>query len=207
MKSFVIFLSLVLASIYLSCGKAIVIPPQERSKFASLIADVLPPTWSLQERGNEVIVTRNEPVRLFTCVALDNRLPADEERFRQFVDRVSVTGNFRIRMRRAAKVEASEYMRLKSLNDQIVVNKSTVISNREFYEDGAMRSFDSRYHELPQYYEDSSSIYVETTAHPYECIYPQAVAEECDMVRQSLDSLFSRYSKDSSVRKLSYRLW
>src|SRR5258705_9186843 len=207
MKYFVILLSLILAVIAVSCGKAVVIPHQERSEFASRIAAVLPPTWSLQERDNEVIVTRQEPVRLFTCVAVDVSLLRDEDRFKQFVDRVSVTGNFRIRMRRAAKLEASEYTRLKSINDQIVVTKSTLISNREFYEDGAMRSFDSGYHELPQYYDDSSSIYVETTAHPYECIYPRAVAEECDMIRQSFDSLFSRYSKDSSVKKLSYGLW
>ena len=206
MKYFVILLSLILV-IALSCGKAVVNSHQERSEFASRIATVLPPTWSLQEYDNEVTVTRQEPVRLFTCVAMDVSLLRDEDRFKQFVERVSVTSNFRIRMRRATRLEASEYMRLKSLNDQIVVTKSTLISNREFYEDGAMRSFDSRYHELPQYYDDSSSIYVEMTVHPYECIYPRAVAEECDMIRERLDYLFNRYSKDSNARKLSYGLW
>ena len=114
----------------------------------------------------------------------------DEDRFKQFVDRNAVMGTYRIRMRRTAKLDWSRiHIDSSALNDQIVVTKSTLITNREFYEDGAMRSFDSRYPELPQYYDDTSSIYVETTAHPYECIYPRAVAEECDMIRESFDSV------------------
>ncbi|HEY2973147.1 MAG TPA: hypothetical protein VGJ48_11600 [Pyrinomonadaceae bacterium] len=77
------------------------------------------------------------------------------------------------------------------------MTKSSRIPAREFNEDEAMRSFHSRYRELPEYYDDSSSIYVETTSSLYECIYPNSVARECDTMRQRLDSLFSRYSKDS----------
>ena len=185
-----------------SCSSA-----TRRSELALRVAGVLPPTWVVQERDGEVIITRQDPVRLFVCVAVDVSLLRDEERFKQYVEQVGVRDTYRIRIRRAPKLESLEYFRRKALNDQIVLTKSTLISSREFYEDGAMRSFDARYQELPQYYDDSSSIYLETTAHPYECVYPRAVAEECDMVRQSFDSLFSRYSKDTYVKKLSYGLW
>ena len=70
-----------------------------------------------------------------------------------------------------------------------------------------MRSFDPRYRELPEYYDDTSSIYVETTAPVYECIHPNSVAEECESVRLKLDSLFSRYSKDTYRRMLAYGIW
>ena len=69
-----------------------------------------------------------------------------------------------------------------------------------------MRSFDSRYRELPLYYDETSSIYVETTVHPHECMCPHAVAEECDKIRLALDSLFTRYSTDTH-RTLGYGLW
>lgn len=207
MKHFVILLSSLLAVNVFSCGRAVEVPHQTRSEFASKIAGILPPNWTVQELDGAVVITRQDPVRFFNCVALDLSLLRDENRFKQFVDRNGVTDNYRIRMRRAAKLEPSEFTRLKALNDQIVVTKSTEISSREFYQDDAMCSFDSRYHELPQYYDDSSSIYVSTSAHPYECIYPRAVAEECDMIRNRLDSLFSRYSKDPHVKKLSYGLW
>jgi hypothetical protein len=207
MKHFVILLSSMLAVNVFSCGRAVEVQHQTRSEFASQIAGILPPRWTLQELNGEVIITRQDPVRLFNCVALDISLVRDPDRFKQFVDRYGVTDNFRIRVRRAAKFQPAEYTRLKSINDQIVLTKSTQISSREFYEDDAMRSFDSRYYQLPQYYDDSSSIYVETSAHPYQCIHPRAVAEECDMIRNRFDSMFSRYSKDDSVKKLSYGPW
>ena len=82
-----------------------------------------------------------------------------------------------------------------------------MIPGREFYEDDAMHSFDSRYRELPEYFDEASSIYVETTAHPYECMYPRSVAEECDAVRQRFDTLFTRYSKDTYRKQLSFGVW
>jgi len=206
MKYLVSLLSSILAVNVLSCGKVLEVPHQERSEFASRIAGILPPTWAVQERSSEVIIYRQDPVRLFNCVNLDVSLMRDQDRFKQFVDRNCVTSNYRIRMRRASKLESAEYTRLKALNDQIIVTRGTLISSREFYEDDAMRSFDSRYHELPLYYDGTSSIYLETTVHPYECVYPRAVAEECDKIRLALDSLFSRYSTDSH-RTLGYGLW
>ena len=84
-----------------------------------------------------------------------------------------------------------------------MVTKDTPIPNRKFLEDDAMRSFDSRYRELPEYYDDSYSIYLETNLGSYECIYPNAVAGECEGIRQKLDSLFNRYSSDTYRRALS----
>ena len=52
------------------------------------------------------------------------------------------------------KVEFAEYSRLKASNDQITVTKATVIQDREFYEHDALRSFDLRYRELPEYYDE-----------------------------------------------------
>ena len=65
-----------------------------------------------------------------------------------------------------------------------------------------MRSFDSRYHELPQYYDDSSSIYVETSAHPYQCIHPRAVAEECDMIRNRFHAIVQSVLKRQLCKKV-----
>lgn len=206
MKYLASLLSSILVVNVLSCRKVVEVPRQERSELASRIAVILPPTWAIQERSSEFIINRQNPVRLFNCINLDASLIRDEERFKQFIDRNGVTANYQIRLRRAAKLESSEYARLKALNDQIVVTRDTLISSRDFYADDAMRSSDSRYHELPLYYDETSSIYVETNVHPYECMYPHAVAEECDSVRLALDSLFTRYSTDTH-RTLGYGLW
>jgi hypothetical protein len=207
MKYFLILSSSILLVNGFSCGKAVQGPRQERSEFASRIGSILPQGWTLQEGGGEVIISRQEPVTWYPCVALDVSLMRREDLFKEFVEKNGRSSDYRIRLRRAARLEPAEYARIKASNDQIVVNKSTMIPKREFFEDEAMRSFDSRYRELPEYYDDSSSIYVETTAGPYDCIYPNSVAKECDDIRERLDSLFSRYSKDSYRKTLTHGIW
>jgi hypothetical protein len=205
-KPLLLLLSVLTASV-LSCGKDNKAPRQARSEFASKISGVLPPGWSLQEAGDDITIIRRDPVTLFTCVAMDVAVIRDEQRFRQYIDRNGVPATYRIRLHRGVRLESSEYGRLKAVNDQIVVTKSTEITIREFYADDAMRSYHSSYRELPEYYDDRSSIYVATTVGPYECAYPRIVAEECDNVRRSLDSLFNRYSDDSHRKTLSYGIW
>ena len=208
MKYILILLSSILLVTVVSCRKTVQAPRQERSEFASRIGTVLLQTWALQESRDEVIISRKDSVTWYPCVALDVGMTRDHDRFLEFVERNGVTGNYKIRLRRTAKLDALEYASLKRSNDQIVVTKNTMIpAHREFHEDDVMRSFDPSYRELPEYYDDTSSIYVETTAPVYECIYPNSVAKECDMVRQKLDSLFSRYSKDSYRKTLTYGIW
>ena len=207
MKYILILCSLILLVTAGSCRQAFQAPRQERSEFALRIGSVLPQGWTLEESIGEVIISRQDPVTLYPCVSLDVNLMRHEDLFKQFVERNGATSNYRIRLRRETKLEPSEYARLKALNDQIVVTKSTIIHRREFYEDEVMRSWDSRYRELPEYYDDSASIYVETSAPAYECIYPNSVARECETTRQRLDSLFSRYSKDGYRKTLTYGIW
>ena len=208
MKYILILWSSILLVTVVSCRKAVQAPRQERSEFAARIGTVLPQTWTLQESRGEVMISRQDPVTWYPCVSLDINLMRHEDLFKQFVERNGATGNYRIRLRRTAKLETLEYARLKGSNDQIVVTKDTMIPTYpEFHEDDVMRSFDSHYRELPEYYDDTYSIYVETTAPVYECIYPNSVAKECDTVRQKLDSLFSRYSKDSYRKMLTYGIW
>jgi hypothetical protein len=204
MKYPLILSSLLLLMNVLSCGKAVQAPRQERSDFASRIGSILPQTWVLQDGGREVIISRLEPVTWYPCVGLDVNLVRHQNLMKEFIEKNAVSGNYRIRLRRADRLEPAEYARLKASNDQIVVTKSTILPKGEFREDEAIRSFDSRYRELPEYYDDSSSIYVETTAPTYECIYPNSVAKECVSIRQKLDSLFTRYSKDSFRKTLMY---
>jgi hypothetical protein len=198
-----ILLGLVLLASILSCGKAIQRPPPEPSAFAARVKSVLPPTWALEENSQDVIIRRQEPVTTYSCVGLDVNLLVHPDLLKQFVDTNGAKDDYQIRLRRTAKLDLSEYLRLKAANNQIVVNKGTIISSRQFYEDDAMRSFDSRYRELPEYYDDSASIYLETTMFPWDCIYPNSVAKECEIIRQKLDSLFSRYSRDDYPRTLS----
>ena len=186
----------------LSCSKAVA-PARHLSSFASRIESVLPPNWTLEENGQEVIIKRNESVTTYPCVGIDVSLLRNPDGLKQFVNNNGITETYRIKLRRAAAIDRAEYQRLKAINDQIVVTKSTPVPHREFFEDDATRSFDSRYRELPEYYDDASSIYFGTTSGPYECIYPSAVARECESIRRMLDSLFNRYSVDDSPRTLS----
>jgi hypothetical protein len=209
MKYILILCSSLLLVTVISCRKAVQSPRKERSDFASRIEAVLPPTWTLQESGDEVIISRQDSVTWYPCVSLDVRdMALNKDRFLKFVERNGVTGNYRIRLRRTAKLDPLEYARLKRSNDQIVVTKETTIPiHPEFHEDEVMRSYDPRYRELPEYYDGASSIYVETTAPVYECIYPNSAAQECDTVRLKLDLLFTRYSKDNYRRTLTYGIW
>jgi hypothetical protein len=186
-----------------SCSRVKQLPSQTHSAFAARIKSVLPPNWDLEENDQEVIIGRKEPITRYTCVAMDVSVLRNSETLKEYVNTNGVTDSYQIRLRRAPAIDISEFQRLKAVNDQIVVTKSTTIPNRKFFEDDAMRSFDSRYRELPEYYDDSNSIYIETNLGPYECIYPNAVARECEGIRQKLDGLFNRYSSDKVRRTLS----
>ena len=186
-----------------SCSRVNQEPSQPRSAFAARIESVLPRNWTLEENGQEIIIGRKEPITRYTCVAMDVSLLRRPDGLRQFVNTNGVTDTYQIRLRRATVLDISECQRQKAVNNQIVVTKGTVIPNRKFLEDGAMRSFDSRYRELPEYYDGTSSIYLETNLGPYECIYPNAVARECESIRQKLNSLFNRYPSDHYPRALS----
>jgi len=197
-----VFVLVVLATLS-SCRKATQRPSQTRSAFAAKIESVLPTNWSLEENGQEVMIARKEPIIRWTCVALDLSLLRDPDRFEQYVKTNGLTDTYKIRLRRTPAIDMSEYQRQKAINDQIKVTKSTPVPDRTFLEDDAIRSYDSRYRELPEYYDDSSSIYFQTNLGTYECIHPNEVARECESIRQKLDSLFRRYATDDPPRALS----
>ncbi len=198
-----IVLSVVSLAALCACSRVAQKPSHNRSEFAVRVASALPPDWTLEENGQEVLIGRKELITHYTCVAMDVSVLGRPDRLKQYVATNGVTDRYQIRLRRASPIDVSEYQRLKRVNDEIVVTKATPVPNRKFLEDDAMRSFDSRYRELPEYYDDSYSIYLETNLGPYECIYPTAVARECEGIRQKLDSLFSRYSSSNYQRSLS----
>ena len=84
------------------------------------------------------------------------------------------------------------------------MTKGTVIQQREFYEEEAMQSYDPGYRQLTDYYDNDSSIYVESNLHPWECIYPDDVARECQSVLSGLDLIFSRYPGAEGLRAHSW---
>lgn len=197
-----IIISLVLV-VFAGCGKPAP-PPGHQSELAIRIGWALPKNWRLEESKDQIIIARKEPVRIHGCVGLDLSWLRHPELLREDVEKYGVTSDYKIRLRIAPRMDLSEYARLEESNSQIRVTKSTIIPNREFFEDDAMRSFDPRYRQPPEYYDKDSSVYVETTLHPWECIYPGDVARECASVLQSLDSLFSRYPGSRSRRTLSW---
>jgi len=178
-------------------------PLQPRSNYALRIGAVLPGNWELSESNNEILLVRKEQIRIYGCIGLDVRGLRDADLFKEHVEKVGADQDYKIRLRFTPKINHEEYTRLKEGNDQIRVSKFTQIANREFFEDEAMRSFDPTYQELPEYYDELSSIYLETTLFPWECVYPEEVAIECANVRTQLDSVFQRYS-DSKLHRTLY---
>ncbi|HEY3040609.1 MAG TPA: ElyC/SanA/YdcF family protein [Pyrinomonadaceae bacterium] len=175
---------------------------QPLSDHAKQIGAVLPGDWELNESDNQILIFRTEPVRAYSCVGIDVALLRYPDLLKEYVEKIGSNQDYKIRLRFAPKVELQEYARLKESNDKIKVTKSTTISNREFYEDDAMESFDPTYRELPEYYDERSSIYLETNKYPWDCLYPDEVAIECENVRKELDSLFRRYSESANGRVL-----
>src|SRR5215475_3001668 len=203
MKPHLVFLTAISMAISFSCTRTTRVP-QQQSPFTTRIRSILPATWELAEIGNEVMIRRQSPITRYGCVGLDLGWIHHPELLDQFVQEAGVSADYKIRMRRATKLDTAEYARLLAINEQIPVNKSTVIPPREFYEGDAMRSFDPKYRELPEYYDDTSSIYVETTLHPCECIHPVSTAKEVENVWKDLDSMFHQYSNNNSGRRFSF---
>jgi len=186
------------------CGNQSSPRPPEHSHLAKNIGAVLPQNWSLNESVGEILVFRKEPITSHGCVGLDLGWARHPELLQKDVEQNGVTQYYKILLRLGPKLDLAEYARLKATNDQIKVTKSTMIQDRDFYENDAMQSFDPRYTELPEYFNDGSSIYLQTTLHPWACIYPPEVARECERVLQTLDSFFTRYPEAEPRRTLSW---
>lgn len=200
MKGFVI---VVLLLVGLSgCGQT----PVQISEFdlATRVRWVLPPNWTLEQHEQQLIISRKDPVRSHGCVGLNLAWLRDHDSLRKFIDDWGRDVNYKIRLRLAPRMDLVQHAQLQESNSKIRVTKSTVIPQREFYEDGAMQSFDPSYHQLPDYYDQDLSIYVESNLHPWECIYPDAVARECDSVLSGFDLIFSRYPES---RRLNVQSW
>ncbi|MEP6818451.1 MAG: YdcF family protein [bacterium] len=173
---------------------------QSRSDHALRIGAVLPGNWDLNESNDEIVIFRQGPVTTYGCVGLDLALFRNPELFKDFVKSTGGDQDYKIRLRFGPKVEPQEYARLKESNEKIKVTKGTTVPNREFYEHHAMQSYDPSYRELPEYYNDQDSIYLEINTVPWACVYPHEVAEECEDVLRRLDTLFQRYSEPSKQR-------
>ena len=186
-----IIVSLLLV-VFAACGQSEP-PPVQQSALAIRIGWALPQNWSLEESKDQIIIARKAQVRSHGCMGLALDWLRHPELLQEHVEKYGVTSDYKIRLRITPRMALSEYARLEDINSQIRVTKSTVISDREFFEEGAMSSFDPRYRELPAYYDKDSSIYLGTTLHPWECIYPGDVARECERVLQALDMIFTRY--------------
>ena len=176
---------------------------QPRSVYALRIGAMLPGNWDLTETNNEILLVRKEQIRVHGCIGLDLSLLRDADVFKEFVDKYGDDQDYKIRLRSAPKMSYEEYVKQKEINDQIRVTKSTQITSREFFEDEVMQSFDPTYRELPEYYDEDSSIYLETTLFPWDCVYPEEVAIDCVNVRKALDTLFQRYDV-TEVRRDHY---
>jgi hypothetical protein len=150
------------------------------------------------------MIARKEQIRIHGCIGLDISLLGDVDAFKDFVDKYGDDQDYKIRLRSAPKMGYEEYVRQKEINDLIRLSKGTQIANREFFEDEAMRSFDPTYRELPEYYDEDSSIYLESTLFPWDCVYPEEVAIDCLNVRKALDTVFQRYDV-SETRSSHYR--
>ena len=172
------------------------LPP--RSKYALMIGAVLPGNWELSESNNEILLVRKEQIRTHGCIGLDLHVTGNADLFRDFVEKYGDDQDYKIRLRFAPKMGYQEYVSQKEVNDRIMLSKDTHIANREFFEDKAMQSFDPSYRELPEYYDEHSSIYLESTLYPWDCVYPEEVALEGLSLRKELDSLFQRYSETES---------
>jgi hypothetical protein len=199
-------LPLILASFLFGlggCGKALP-PPTPHSELAKRVMSVLPKDWSLEESNGQIIISRKDLVRTHNCIGLNFSWAMHPELLREHVEKYGVSRDYKIRLRSGAKVDLAEYARLRESNSQIRVMKGTVIQDREFFEDGAMQSFDPRYRQLPDYYDKDSSVYVETTLHPWECIYPGEVAGDCERILLALGSIFNKYPGAENHRRLSW---
>ena len=177
-------------------------PLQPRSNYALRIGAVLPGNWDLSESNNEIVLVRKAQIRSYNCVGMDLALLGNLDLLKEHVDKFGFDEDYKIRLRLAPKMGYEEYLRQKEINDQIRVGKDTDIENREFFEDDSMRSFDPGYRELPEYFDEQSSIYLETTLYPWYCMFPEEVAIECRNVRGELDTLFQRYSVSEGRRTL-----
>src|SRR5436190_23727005 len=105
MKDMLILWSSILLVTVVSCRKAVQGPPQQRSELALRIATVLPQAWTFQESGDEVIIGRQDSVTWYPCVSLDVGMTRDHDQFLKFVEKNGVTGNYKIRLRRTAKID------------------------------------------------------------------------------------------------------
>lgn len=206
MRQFPLLIVLLLLVGLATCGGDPADPRVQNNEvdLATRVEWVLPRNWTIEKQNGQIIITRHGPVRSHTCVSLDLSWIRQPELLRKFVEDYGYEGDYKIRLRIGPRVDLVEHARLTESNSKIRVTRNSVISNREFFEEGALRSSDPTYVQLPDYYDEDSSIYVESTLHPWECIYPGEVARECQRVLEGLDLIFARYPRAERLTASSW---
>src|ERR1044072_1495024 len=98
MKYAWILFGLTLLAALSSCRSVPQKTSQPRSAFAARIESVLPPNWTLEENGQEVIIGRKEPITKYPCVAMDMAVFRRPNGLKQYVDSNGYTGRYHIRL-------------------------------------------------------------------------------------------------------------
>ena len=181
-------------------------PPVQMSEFdlATRVRWVLPPNWTLEQHNQQLIISRKDPVRSHGCIGLDLGWFRHRESLYAFIDKWGTDVNYKIRLRLGPRVDMIQHAQLTESNSKILVTKGTILPHREFYESEALHSYDPSYRQVPDYYDKDSSVYVESNLHPWDCIFPDAVARECQSVLSGLDLVFSRYPGIGSLTAQSW---
>src|SRR5258705_11818686 len=101
-----------------SCKSESIPRANETDALALRIAAELPQNWSLEKSGDQIIVSRKEPVRTHGCIGLDLSWIRHPEMLREFVAEYGVTRPYKIRLRFGPRLDFAEYQRVNETNDQ-----------------------------------------------------------------------------------------
>lgn len=154
------------------------------------LRSILPEGWSLATHEDTFTLLRGEKVWLYVQVGWDVR----GESFEESVKRYGSLENYRIILRFAPRLSASEFEKLRLEREPFarVLNEGGRSKSEwgkaveEFYK-----------HRVPVYVTDNYSVFAEKSDDYPVKIYPESVTAECKRVLASLDALFPRYEKSA----------
>jgi len=181
-------LTLLLVSLLLcdcSIKNRIVEPADDLAQIETKIKSVLPAGWSLKREGKTFQLTRSENLWVYGSMQMDIRAPLEE-----WAKKYGTEVTYTITLRFAPRLPNEQYAQLKQERapyERILNEGAPTIKEWE----RGVNEFNAR--QLPIYFTDRYSIYVEKSDGYLERVYPESAGDECKQVIGSLDRLFHRY--------------
>ena len=150
-------------------------------KIDTAIRKLLPKGWSATSSKGRVVIVRDQPVVFYVAVSL----PSNDPGYLESLAREGKRGTFKIQLIITPLLTQRDYSDIKSSITREQLYEKARIPNQEMYSESRIG--------LPECHGSDYSVYISTSRHPYQLVWPEDQNQEWQHVVAAVKSLFTEY--------------